>query len=249
MVFLIAGIWYAARQAATLPTALEELHRVNEKYNSLRTYKDWGRVSYSYIMDLAENPGESRGFNLVFERPGRLKFEFVEGPSDGASAKRSVIWTTARGGYAEWSSWTPRETDRTSLSKGLEGSAGMLNAAQVNLKMLVPWALSIPRPTEIHQPHIAPSQLEGKEVYRIYGVLADGTVVSLWVDMASHLIYKYLRVVPTTLDGKSAGEITTIMLHPEANPSVSNADFRFSEPSGGGGRSHSRKRHKKHRRR
>jgi hypothetical protein len=122
----------------------------------------------------------------------------------------------------------------------------MSESCGIALKLLVPWALDGARATGIYKTSLSQDTVEGHPTWRIDGVCENGAEASVWVDPATHLIVKYKHAVDAKLDGKPTNEIYTVVLHPSANPHMTESALRFLPPQSGSSNRHAKKsRHKK----
>ncbi len=246
MTAIILGLWFTARQVTQDPSPGDVLSQVNQTYTNLDSYMDWGTVTFSYRSATGERRGDVRLFNTSFQRPNKLKYEFIEPASESAKEKRWVTWTASRGNYATWTNWSPHEVNRTALQKSLFRTWGMSEACGLPLKLLAPWALSGPRPTGIYNSVLQHEDVNGHPCWRIDGVCEDGAHAAVWVDTHTSLVLRYRHAVDAKLDGKPTNEIYTVELHPTGNPHLGTSDLRFNVPESGSSH-HSG--HKKKRRR
>jgi hypothetical protein len=191
---------------------------------------DWGTVTFSYRSPSGERLGDCRSFNTGFQRPYRIRYEFVEPASGPARERRWITWTAARGGYATWTNWLPQEVDRVSLQKSLFRSWGMSESCGLSLKLLAPWSLSGPRSTEIYKPAMTEETIDNRTCWKIAGVCEDGAQAWIWIDANTWLVRRYRHAIDARLDGKPTNEIYTVEIHPLANPAMPPGALRFIPP-------------------
>ena len=230
-----------AQDQAQLPDVLTKSRAL---YGTLTSYADAGMVT-------VEAPGlvDTAKFKTYFRRPTDFFFDYYDHTSVSAGLKipmptRHVLWMfkgelEAWEGAGKTHSIYPRAEGRqvsalTGLAAGTHGAVVLISSllfTQANIKATL---------QETVQASVAGEEIVDKRrCHKIVGVAQSvypsGAVsnvrpVTIWIDAESLLIRKVFEDTPK---GYPAGSFsrTTITYQPQANPTLTDAQFAFKVPS------------------
>jgi hypothetical protein len=182
-------------------TATAILDRMSEAYATCRTYRDSGR-STSRVPFGDGTAVVHKPFETAFARPDQFRFA-----SKWAFPGMAwIVW--ARGSAVRSWDWHDGHQKPESLSSALSEVSGMSGgASRMVPSLLMPGTVagsSFANLVDVER--LEDETLGDVRCYCVEGRL-DSQLVTLWIDQASHLLFRHVREV--VIDGQVMEEITT----------------------------------------
>jgi hypothetical protein len=109
-------------QISELPSSLEVLSKVADKYRNLTSYQDEGIALTKFERTMAEHTTE-RHFTTAYSRSGQFRFEFSESGSVGGQT-RYVVWKKGED-VKSWWTIEPVVKRHESLGSAISGATGV----------------------------------------------------------------------------------------------------------------------------
>ncbi len=161
------------------------LQRVALKYSSLTSYEDDGIVVTTYE-EQTSGRIEKLPFKLLFKRPGRFYFEWID-YYVWQIGRKSVVWSNGKDTFFYQHPDTHEKNE--SLESGIAAAAGISFGAVYNIpRMLLPkvggWSL-----TDLRNPMLVGEEMfEAEPCYRISGIDHDGDMTEIWISKKGYLV-------------------------------------------------------------
>jgi hypothetical protein len=179
------------------------LTNVVQRYQSMRSYRDEGRIVAEFKMRLGAFTTNA-SFRTCFLRPDRFRFEhrsksapFVEVPE--SEWNRYLAWMEG-GECRSWWTLQPIIERRASIFEPLGAAAGISSGSSVNIpKLLLPGSSGpsvLPSVDQVSA--VQPDRLEGVECLRIDAHSVGTTSRKLWVGAESLLLMQLWESVRFT---------------------------------------------------
>jgi hypothetical protein len=231
------------KPATTDPTTV--LREAADRYASLRSYSDTGRVITRFY-DLQGNLTQTsvRPFLTRFERDEqsdgarRYYFEFRDARLPNGAPNEDAKWEEFPERYVVWRSspdepfkswWTiqPKVEVHQELISALAGATGVSGGSALTIPaLLAPKAIDAQRALDLEAPKLIGTEVhEGRACHVISGKkMGDETV--LWIDVEQKVLRKMTS--KSTFDDFRTED--TVVYSPKLEPTFADNDFAFEPP-------------------